>query len=45
MFGNLGRMLAAAAGERDGSILVAVFESGCGGSQSLVPTAVYIVAA
>ena len=26
-------MLAAAAGERDGSILAAVFESGCGGSQ------------
>ena len=33
VFGNLGRMLAAAAGERDGSILAAVFESGCGGSQ------------
>jgi len=31
VFGNLGRMLAAAAGERDGSILAAVFESGCGG--------------
>ena len=33
VFGNLGRMLAAAAGERDGSILAAVFESGCGGPQ------------
>ena len=31
VFGNLGRMAAAAAGERDGSILAAVFESGCGG--------------
>ena len=30
VFGNLTRMLAAAAGERDGSILAAVFESGCG---------------
>jgi hypothetical protein len=33
VFGNLGRMLAAAAGEREGSILATVLESGCGGSQ------------
>jgi hypothetical protein len=40
VFGNIGRMLAAAAGERDGSILAAVFESGCGGVQPPVPAAV-----
>ena len=40
VFGNLGRMLAAAAGERDGLVLAAVFESGCGGPQPAVLAAV-----
>ena len=33
VFGDLGRMLATAAGERDGSMLAAVVECGCGGSK------------
>ena len=36
VFGNLGRMLATAAGERDGSMLAAVVECGCGGSKPTV---------
>jgi hypothetical protein len=39
--GNFGEMLAAAAGRR----APAVAYVGCGGSQPLIPTALYIVAA
>ena len=39
VFGNLGRMLAAAAGERDGSILAAVFESGLRGRAAVMGNA------
>jgi hypothetical protein len=37
--GDLGRMLRTAAGERNGSILAAVVENGCGGPQQIVPAA------
>ena len=41
--GNLGTMLSAAQGQRAGAIAVGKF--GCGGSQPLIPTALYVVAA